>query len=123
MGQILHVPSNYSTIGAAIAVARNGDQVAIADGTYTGSGNHNLDTLGKAIAIRSENGPTNCIIDCQGQDSTNLFRIATQEGPGTVIDGLTFKDTYYSSAYESGAITCYGTSPTIRNCCFTWTAA
>jgi len=39
--------------------------VAVKDGIYTGANNKNLTWSGKHITVRSENGPSNCIIDCQ----------------------------------------------------------
>ncbi len=41
----------------------------VADGIYTGEGNRDIDFLGKAITVRSENGPESCIIDCQGSEA------------------------------------------------------
>ena len=39
--------------------------VEVADGTYTGTGNRNLDFNGKAITVKSANGPEKVIIDCE----------------------------------------------------------
>src|SRR5262245_15208010 len=67
------VPQQYSTIGAAIAAAHNGDRVIVADGVYSGQGNRDLDVAGKHIKIRSENGPANCIIDCESRGRAFYF--------------------------------------------------
>jgi hypothetical protein len=52
----LNVPSiTYPTIQSAIDDAVNGDVVIVADGIYTGAGNRDIDFLGKAITVCSEN--------------------------------------------------------------------
>ena len=84
---VLLVPNPYPTIQSAINAAVDGDTVIVAPGTYTGLGNRNIDFLGKAITVRSENGPENCIIDCQ--NSGRGFYFHTSEGPNSVLDGLT----------------------------------
>ena len=38
----------------------------IADGTYTGEGNRDIEFKGKAITVRSASGPESCIIDSEG---------------------------------------------------------
>jgi pectin methylesterase-like acyl-CoA thioesterase len=44
---VIYVPADFLTIQEAIDAAVNGNTVVIAPGTYTGSGNRDLDTLGK----------------------------------------------------------------------------
>jgi len=107
--------ADYTTIQAAINDANNFDMVIVADGTYTGVGNRDIDFLGKAITVRSANGPENCIIDCQ--DSGRGFYFHNNESPDSVLDGLTITngdvDDYISLG---GGIRIDSSSPTIKNC-------
>ena len=41
---------------------------------YSGDGNLEIDFQGKAITVRSENGPAGCIIDCRGEGPCLLLR-------------------------------------------------
>ena len=80
-----YVPSQYSTIQSAINACNNGDTVIVADGTYTGTGNRDIDISFKTINVQSENGPENCIIDCQG--SGRGFYLG--EDANAILDGFT----------------------------------
>lgn len=113
---VRHVPSEYSNIQAAINWAVPGDTILIADGTYRGDGNRDIDLLGKAITVQSENGPDLCIIDCEGTeaDPHRGFIFQMDEDPNTILAGLTITNGY---AERGGAIYCYGdSSPVIRRC-------
>ena len=47
--------------------------------------------IGKAITLRSANGPANCIIDCQGSEADNHRGVYFQnyEYEDTILDGFT----------------------------------
>ena len=111
----LRVPSQYPTIQAAIDAARQSDTVLVADGTYTGPGNRDLDFGGKAIIVRSENGPGGCIIQPQGDplEPHRGFNFHSGETAAAVVEGFTITGGY---ELAGGAIFCDQAGPTIRNC-------
>src|SRR5262245_63190052 len=113
-GTTLRVPSEYPTIGAAIAAAQNGDRIVVADGVYTGVGNHDLDFAGKRIRLSSENGPASCVIDCESQGRAFYFH--SGEPPAVTLDGFTIRGGL--ADHNGGAILCESSSPTIENCIF-----
>ena len=47
----IHVPADSATIQSGIDGTVDGDTVLVADGTYTGSLNRNLDFCGKAVVV------------------------------------------------------------------------
>ena len=130
----------FATIQKGIDTAENCDKVLVADGMYTGPGNRDIDFLGKAITVRSENGPENCIIDCGGawQVSHRGFYFHQNEGADSILQGFTIRNgeicfdedlgpEYYDfPPYDpwekradhpiGGGIYCELASPTITNC-------
>ena len=111
----IHVPGDFPTIQAGINAAQAGDEVVVADGVYTGPGNRNVLFAGKAITLRSENGPTNCIIDCESLGRGFIFY--ELDTPATVVDGFTITN---GLGHPGGAIYAYYfSSPTITNCIIT----
>ncbi|MBN1513493.1 MAG: right-handed parallel beta-helix repeat-containing protein [Phycisphaerae bacterium] len=111
--QSCQVPGEYGTIQEAIDAAVDGDEVILADGVYTGSGNRDLDFLGKAITVRGASGdPTACVIDCQYGGRGFLF--VTGEGRDSRVADLTI---LHGQESGGGAIYCmYGSGPTISHC-------
>jgi hypothetical protein len=105
------VPSEYSTIQAAINAADNNDIVIIADGTYTGAGNRDIHFLGRSITVKSANGPGSCVVDCNNAGIG--FYFDNNETPASVLDGIAIRNTY------DYAILTVNSSPTISNCVFT----
>ncbi|MGA1979599.1 MAG: right-handed parallel beta-helix repeat-containing protein [Sedimentisphaerales bacterium] len=108
IGQVLLVPQDFNTIQKAIDAADNADTVLVADGTYKGTGNKNLDFHGKLVTVRSENGPNNCIIDCQR--SGYGFHFQNRESDDSVVDGFTIIKAL------AGIYCDCRSSPTIENC-------
>jgi parallel beta-helix repeat protein len=115
----LRVRQQYETIQTAIDAAVDGDTVVIADGTYTGDGNRDIDLRGKAITVRGEGGAENCIIDCEGTENEphRGFILSNRKNVKSFLRGLTITG---GRGYEKGgAIFCFNSSPTITDCIIT----
>ncbi len=132
-------PADYNRIGTAIAHSSNGDYIIVFPGTYTGTGNYNIDFQNKAITVRSV-APTDpyivaqTIIDCNGLGRG--FNFHSGEDPcSSILDGFTIingVESYDGSIYceyshpkisncvisdnIGGGIYCSNSSPTITNC-------
>jgi len=102
----------FDAIQEAIDYALDGETVIVLSGTYTGEGNRDLDFKGKAIALRSQNGPSECIINCEGFGRGSIFQ--SGEGQDSVLAGFTITG---GEADRGGSICCLNAShPTIMNC-------
>ncbi len=117
----IHVPADQPTIQAGIDVAVDGDTVLVADGTYTGDGNRDIDFLGKAIVLKSLNGPELTIIDCEGSsaDPHRGFYFHTSEDTLSVLEGFTIMNGWADGNYPDymgGGIYGWLASPKITNC-------
>ncbi len=117
----------FDSIQESIDSAQNDDMILVADGTYTGAGNRDIDFKGKAVTLRSLNGPENCIIDCQGTPSEphRGFWFGSGEGNDSILDGFTITNGYgliynlgsIGERSVGGAILCgLSSSPTIIDC-------
>ena len=107
-----HVPSEYPTIQAAVDACVDGDVVTLADGTYVGIGNRDIDVSGKQIAIRSVSTPEQCVIDCEGAGRGFLFE--TGETRETVLQGITIQNGH--AIYGGGIYVDNDSAPTIDGC-------
>ena len=112
-GADLLVPSQFSTIQAAIDAAVTGDSVIIAPGLYEGTGNVNITIPSdKILTVRSvdPNNPwavSSTIIYCGG--SARGFSITSS----SILEGLTITD---GNSPSGGGISVSDCSPIIRNC-------
>lgn len=108
----------HTTIQAGIDAAAGGDVVVVRLGIYKGVGNKNINFSGKAITVRSENGPENTIIDCENDGRGFYFHRG--ETSSSIVDGFTIKN---GNADKGGGIYCNSSSPTIVKCTITGNTA
>jgi predicted outer membrane repeat protein len=134
----VHVPQDQPTLQLGINATSTGDTVLVAAGTYTGSGNQDLDFGGRNIVFLSAAGALVTIIDCAGNGRG--FSFTSGEGPTAEVDGFTVRSGFLrpsgggptidhspgrsasgaSDGQQSGgAILAISSSPTIRHCRFT----
>jgi hypothetical protein len=96
----LRVPSEYSTIQAALDAAQDDEHVILEDGIHSGPGNVALIMPQKRLVIRSAGGPQRCRIDCAGAGRAFTVSVGCRESR---IQGLTILNGH---AEEGGAILC-----------------
>jgi hypothetical protein len=106
----------YCSIQIAIDNAVDTDEIVVAPGTYF---EFNVDFLGKAITVRSSDGPDVTVIDAQGVG--RVVRCHTGEGPDTVLDGFTI--TGGNTNGDGGGMDNVNASPTVTNCTFSGNTA
>ncbi|MEZ4650105.1 MAG: right-handed parallel beta-helix repeat-containing protein [Candidatus Eisenbacteria bacterium] len=109
------VPSDQPTIQQALNLATVGDTVRVEAGTYSGTGNRDLDFGGKDLVLLGA-GIGESIIDCEGSASAphRAFDFHSGETAASLVEGFTIRNGY--SANWGGGINCRGASPTIRDC-------
>ncbi len=98
----------YDAIQEGIGDATNRMVVLVLDGTYSGTGNRDIDPGGKAIAVRSRTSHTNTFIEAS---PARGFVCDSAETTGTVIRGFSVR-----TAAGLEGFFCDGGSPRIRDC-------
>lgn len=104
----INVPLDQPTIQAGIDAAVEGDTVLVADGTWSGAGNTELDLGGINITVSSASGPAGCTIDCLGVG--RAFVIHSGESRQAVVQGFTIIN---GGATGGGAIDIDDSDPSI----------
>jgi len=96
-----YVPDDYNTIQEAINAVSEGDTIIVRSVLC----HENIDFMGKAITVKSENGPDFHTID--GDQKGTVVTFSRGEGLGSRLEGFTV-----TNAADYG-IYCYRSSPTI----------
>lgn len=111
----LKVPDDYLTIQAAMDAAVAFDIILVAPGTYV----ENIDFKGKAVSLKSSDGPEHTVID--GGDPANpdlgsVVLFNKGEGSDSLLEGFTLTNGlgfWMGSFACGGGIYCDSSSPTI----------
>ena len=95
------------TIQHCIDQAVDTDVITVLAGTYA----ENIDFLGKAITVRSQDGPETTIID--GGFAGSVVTFASGEGSASVLEGFTIEG---GNADSGGGIHILNSSPRVSSC-------
>ena len=112
------VPSQYSTIGAAVNAASSGDTVTVSPGTYP----EHVSFNGKSLTIRSTNPANWAIVQSTIIDPADPCSVCyfTTPDPCSVLDGFTLTG---GNTYNGGGIYLYNSNATIRRWIITGNSA
>jgi parallel beta-helix repeat protein len=113
----IYVPDDYTTIQEAIDAAVDGDTIIVKPGTYV----ENIDFVGKAINLTSEQGADVTTID--GNKTGSVVSFKSGEDSDSVLDGFTITNgtgTYFEYTldywpYFGGGIFCVESSPVLKH--------
>ncbi len=108
------VPGSYPNIQAALDAAMGGDTVVVMPGTYSGTGNKNLEFNGKWVYLKTYGGIHSVTIDLGS--SGRFIHFQNGETSGAVVDG--FRIINGSADQGAGIFVENFSCPTIRNCYF-----
>ena len=103
------VPDNpgCGTIQACLVQAADTDIITVKPGTYV----ENVDFLGKAVTLRSQDGPETTTID--GNQAGPVVTFQTAEGNDSVLEGFTILNGAVGDS-SAGGVLVTDASPTIR---------
>jgi hypothetical protein len=127
----ISVPVQYGTIQAAVDAAGPSDTIALAAGTYSGDGNHDIDFRGKGILLRSVAGAPETIIDARATkaDRRRVFHFRAHEDSTSRLEGLTIQggwapaDGPSGRSWGGGVFCDSGATPLIVDCVIRGNAA
>jgi hypothetical protein len=116
----IHVPEEQPTIQAAINVAADGDEIVLADGTFTGPGNKFLGFAGTpTLTIRSESGNRDaCVVDCEDDGRFAVLGI----GDTVTFRSITIRNAN-AGAGSGGAVIAASATASFIDCAFEGCAA
>ena len=104
----------FDAIQEGIDASVNADTVLVRNGTYTGAGNRDIDYNGRAITVRSENGPESCIVDCESAALGFVFFHG--EVSLAVLRGFTITNAVNPGGSGAGVTCVSNSNPTIMEC-------
>jgi hypothetical protein len=109
----------FATIQKGVDMALDGDVVLVAPGTYSGTGNRDINLRGKLITLRATSGPLTTVVDL-GLGQAIIAH--STETLATTVDGFTFQNGYVESGEDwrgDGIVSILGQAAiTLRNCIF-----
>jgi hypothetical protein len=102
------------------------DIVMVAPGNYGGTGNRDIDFLGRKIMLVSSGGASNTVVDAQTTPYSYRRGFIFQNGEtrASVLRGFTIRNAdSFNVGLPGGAVACDNASPTISGCVITRSSA
>ena len=102
---VFYVPGDFSTIQEAIEVTSDGDMILVSPGVYV----ENISFLGKALHLKSTDGPEVTVID--GDRLSTVVTFNQGEGRESILEGFTIRNGEVN--FYGGGIRVFQASPKI----------